>query len=109
MSPKPDTVPASQAGSHEDNSISNQQALTIACYIFVVGVIGVPLWWKTTEVYRVGVPHNEISALAGLSLRSSVPIVFHVTGDNAEYAGAIAQVEQLSNGECSATFSYNSI
>jgi len=30
---------------------------------FVCIVIGLPLWWKTTEVYRVPLPYQEISTL----------------------------------------------
>lgn len=26
-------------------------------------IIGIPLWWKTTEVYRASLPYNEIDAL----------------------------------------------
>jgi len=29
-------------------------------------LIGVPIWWKTTEVYRVPLPYSEIAALADL-------------------------------------------
>uniref|UniRef100_A0A182Q707 GPI transamidase component PIG-S n=1 Tax=Anopheles farauti TaxID=69004 RepID=A0A182Q707_9DIPT len=35
---------------------------TIA-FIIVIIVIGVPMWWKTTEVYRVSLPYAEIRAL----------------------------------------------
>ena len=33
-------------------------------------LIGVPIWWKTTEVYRVPLPYGEISALADLTVTS---------------------------------------
>uniref|UniRef100_A0A182JXQ6 uS12 prolyl 3-hydroxylase n=1 Tax=Anopheles christyi TaxID=43041 RepID=A0A182JXQ6_9DIPT len=35
---------------------------TIA-FILIIIVIGVPMWWKTTEVYRVSLPYSEIRAL----------------------------------------------
>uniref|UniRef100_A0A182NLH8 uS12 prolyl 3-hydroxylase n=1 Tax=Anopheles dirus TaxID=7168 RepID=A0A182NLH8_9DIPT len=35
---------------------------TIA-FIVIIIVIGVPMWWKTTEVYRVSLPYAEIRAL----------------------------------------------
>nr|CAD7408453.1 unnamed protein product [Timema cristinae] len=31
-------------------------------------VIGVPLWWKTTEVYRVSLPYSRIAALEKLDI-----------------------------------------
>lgn len=38
--------------------------------ILVVAVfIGLPLWWKTTEVYRCPLPYSEIEALAGQQVK----------------------------------------
>jgi len=31
-------------------------------------VIGLPVWWKTTEIYRVPLPYSQISALADLTV-----------------------------------------
>lgn len=31
---------------------------------FVCLAIGLPLWWKTTEVYRVSLPYSDIDSLA---------------------------------------------
>ena len=31
---------------------------------FVCVVVGLPLWWKTTEVYRVSLPYSDIETLA---------------------------------------------
>ncbi|CAH2052716.1 unnamed protein product, partial [Iphiclides podalirius] len=33
-----------------------------ASFVGVLIVIGLPLWWKTTEVYRVALPYDEIAA-----------------------------------------------
>jgi len=30
---------------------------------FIFYIIGVPIWWKTTEIYRSALPHEKISAL----------------------------------------------
>ena len=43
------------------------QAFAALGVAFVCIVIGVPLWWKTTEVYRVSLPHSEITKLADIS------------------------------------------
>ncbi|KAJ9589616.1 hypothetical protein L9F63_017201 [Diploptera punctata] len=36
-------------------------------YAFILIVIGLPLWWKTTEVYRVTLPYKQINELDGLN------------------------------------------
>ncbi|KAI7795831.1 GPI transamidase component PIG-S [Triplophysa rosa] len=46
-------------------------ALAIAAVVIVVGI---PLWWKTTETYRAWLPFSEISELATLRLQLSVDI-----------------------------------
>lgn len=37
-------------------------------YGVVLIVIGLPLWWKTTEVYRVSLPYSRIAALDDLDM-----------------------------------------
>lgn len=32
-------------------------------------LLGLPLWWKTTETYRAPLPYSEISALNALQVR----------------------------------------
>ncbi|KAK2873045.1 hypothetical protein Q8A67_022942 [Cirrhinus molitorella] len=46
-------------------------ALAIAAVVIVVGI---PLWWKTTETYRAWLPFSEISELDTLQLQLSVDI-----------------------------------
>lgn len=46
-------------------------ALAIAA---VVTVVGIPLWWKTTQTYRAWLPFPEISELDNLQLQLSVDI-----------------------------------
>lgn len=54
---------------------------TIA-FIMVVVVIGFPVWWKTTEVYRVSLPNSQINSLdhTSISIKSTV----YVWGENSE-------------------------
>lgn len=40
-----------------------QQAYAALGVGFVCIVIGLPLWWKTTEVYRVPLPYSDIAEL----------------------------------------------
>ncbi|KAG9265777.1 GPI transamidase component PIG-S [Astyanax mexicanus] len=46
-------------------------ALAIAA---VVILLGIPLWWKTTETYRAWLPFSQISELDSLQLQLSVEI-----------------------------------
>lgn len=32
-------------------------------------IVGVPLWWKTTEVYRVSLPYSEIDVLHEVNIK----------------------------------------
>ncbi|KAL5283905.1 PIGS family protein [Megaselia abdita] len=54
---------------------------TIAFIVVVVG-IGFPVWWKTTEVYRVSLPNSQIMSLdhTTISIKSTV----FVWGENSE-------------------------
>ncbi|XP_012548186.1 GPI transamidase component PIG-S isoform X2 [Bombyx mori] len=38
-----------------------------ASFVGVLIIIGMPLWWKTTEVYRVSLPYEKISSFKPLS------------------------------------------
>ncbi|KAH3789016.1 GPI transamidase component PIG-S-like isoform X2 [Dreissena polymorpha] len=42
---------------------------------FVCLVVGLPLWWKTTEVYRVSLPYSDIDTLAGTKIQYTVDII----------------------------------
>jgi phosphatidylinositol glycan class S len=37
-------------------------------------VIGLPLWWKTTEVYRVSLPYSRIAAFDNLDMTVAMNI-----------------------------------
>ncbi|KAJ8347716.1 hypothetical protein SKAU_G00263050 [Synaphobranchus kaupii] len=46
-------------------------ALSIAAVVIVVGI---PLWWKTTETYRAWLPYSQISELDSMQLQLSVEV-----------------------------------
>ncbi|KAM9321436.1 GPI transamidase component PIG-S [Gastrophryne carolinensis] len=52
-------------------SRGKRAALSIAV---VAAVLGLPLWWKTTETYRAALPYSHIRQLAQLQLQLTVPI-----------------------------------
>ncbi|XP_023575749.1 GPI transamidase component PIG-S isoform X2 [Octodon degus] len=45
-------------------------------------VLGLPLWWKTTETYRAPLPYSQISGLNALQLRLMVPVTVVFTRDS---------------------------
>ncbi|KAM9045431.1 GPI transamidase component PIG-S isoform 3-T3 [Megaptera novaeangliae] len=48
----------------------------------VVIVLGLPLWWKTTETYRAPLPYSQISGLNSLQLRLMVPVTVVFTQES---------------------------
>ncbi len=38
--------------------------LAAASYLLLMLAVGLPIWWRTTEVYRVTLPYAEIDRLA---------------------------------------------
>lgn len=58
------------------------QATAAVCMSIVFICVGVPLWWKTTEVYRAELPYTEIQALAhSTPLTISAKVDVHATSD----------------------------
>ncbi|GAB6030053.1 hypothetical protein CHUAL_005736 [Chamberlinius hualienensis] len=47
----------------EDDRGEKYKLASIASYLLII-VIGLPIWWKTTEVYRVSLPYDDIHRLA---------------------------------------------
>lgn len=43
-------------------------------FILLILVLGLPMWWKTTQVYRVELPYKEIESLTKVEItaRSNV-------------------------------------
>ncbi|XP_074045147.1 GPI transamidase component PIG-S [Macrotis lagotis] len=44
------------------------------CFATMAVLLGLPLWWKTTETYRASLPYSQISHLESLLLRLRVPV-----------------------------------
>ncbi|KAG8450801.1 hypothetical protein GDO86_003172 [Hymenochirus boettgeri] len=52
-------------------SRGKRAAISIA---MVAALLGLPLWWKTTETYRASLPYSEIKGLETLQLKLTVPV-----------------------------------
>ncbi|XP_030559538.1 GPI transamidase component PIG-S-like isoform X2 [Drosophila novamexicana] len=51
-------------------------AATIAFIVVIVG-IGVPMWWKTTTVYRVNLPSSAIQRLSDQPIKTAVEVAIY--------------------------------
>lgn len=55
---------ASHADMQGPGPDQSRQYISALAILFVAIFIGLPIWWKTTEVYRCPLPYKEISELA---------------------------------------------
>lgn len=57
----------------------NHRILSSLAFAFIIVVIGFPMWWKTTEVYRVPLPYDLINALdhEPIQITSKIGIFTH--------------------------------
>ncbi|KAJ2755328.1 GPI transamidase component [Coemansia sp. BCRC 34490] len=61
--------------------------------ILVLLLIGLPLWWTTTRVYRAALPVAEISRYASTDVLH-IPVFFHIDADSALPSVAAADIEK---------------
>ncbi|XP_060076892.1 GPI transamidase component PIG-S-like [Ylistrum balloti] len=61
---------------------------------FVCVVIGIPLWWKTTEVYRVSLPYREIADISKTMIKYTVDLDI-INGDQSLSGDHITQLSRL--------------
>ncbi|KAJ2508289.1 GPI transamidase component [Coemansia sp. RSA 2049] len=61
--------------------------------ILVLLLIGLPLWWTTTRVYRAALPVAEISRYASTDVLR-IPVFFHIDADSALPPVAAADIEK---------------
>ncbi|XP_069800584.1 GPI transamidase component PIG-S [Dendropsophus ebraccatus] len=59
------------AAAQLEASRGKRAALSIA---LIAAVVGLPLWWKTTETYRASLPYSDIRQLGLLRLQLTVPV-----------------------------------
>ncbi|KDR07999.1 GPI transamidase component PIG-S isoform X2 [Zootermopsis nevadensis] len=57
----------------EDNNDARRVYAAIS-FVVVLIVIGLPLWWETTDVYRVPLPYSRIAALDSLDVTLAMNI-----------------------------------
>ncbi|KAM6242541.1 GPI transamidase component PIG-S [Porphyrio hochstetteri] len=62
---------AAAAADEAERARGRRAALAFAA---IAVVLGLPLWWKTTETYRAALPYADIDELGQLPLQLAVPI-----------------------------------
>lgn len=77
-------------------AVQSYAALSIGLICLLVGV---PIWWKTTEIYRVQLPYHEISALADLRVLSSINYEVVTFGETAELTNLVETHSGVSIGD----------
>jgi len=69
-----------------------QKHLAAASYAFLMLVVGVPVWWKTTEVYRAYLPYSDIAQLETLSVLQKANVLLITTdAEDSHVRGPIFQ------------------
>lgn len=51
-----------------DNASEDLRNLSAAVYAFILLIIGIPLWWRMTEVQRHPLPYAQISELGSMDV-----------------------------------------
>ncbi|CAL1265479.1 unnamed protein product [Larinioides sclopetarius] len=57
-----------------DKNISFNSVITTSVFALSFLLIGIPLWWKTTEVYRYPIPYEECQSLLSETIRHTIPV-----------------------------------
>ncbi|EDW51106.1 GM17769 [Drosophila sechellia] len=64
---------------------------TLAFIVVIIG-IGVPMWWRTTTVYRVNLPSTEILSLSETPIKTAVQVAIY-TQDTSRGQLLIAELQ----------------
>ncbi|KAG8238537.1 hypothetical protein J437_LFUL018351 [Ladona fulva] len=64
----------------DDRKDEDARMLAALGFAFILIVIGIPLWWKTTKVHRVPLPYDRIGELSDVYLTHEVNVMV-VTGN----------------------------
>jgi len=58
----------------------NSQTLSVLSYAVLMGIVGIPVWWQTTNVVRFPLPHDRIDAFSQSQIKQPISIAL-VTDD----------------------------
>ncbi|KAG8171134.1 hypothetical protein JTE90_011666, partial [Oedothorax gibbosus] len=84
--------------------------VTTAVFVLSFLLVGVPLWWKTTEVYRYPVPYAECQGLLQEKIQHGVPVQL-IIEDHSVSQGKLWEellsVKEKENSQPSVTFHWS--
>ncbi|KAG8903955.1 GPI transamidase component [Tulasnella sp. 403] len=64
-----------------------QTRLTIVLWYWLVILLGVPLWWKTTSIERLSLPKERMEGLADLEGNLKMPVLLHFDTTSSHFNG----------------------
>lgn len=79
--------------------------MSAAVYAFILLVIGIPLWWRMTEVQRHPLPYTQISQLGSMDIVIATDI-FVYTKNPTETEHIIEQIRTTFNSSNSKNVLY---
>ncbi|XP_023341084.1 GPI transamidase component PIG-S [Eurytemora carolleeae] len=68
-------------------------------YILIMAVLGVPIWWRTTEVYRALLPYDAIDALSDIEYVTQKVNIILITPDAQGVHSRGPEVQKLLNSQ----------
>ncbi|XP_022665567.1 GPI transamidase component PIG-S-like [Varroa destructor] len=72
-------------------------AVATASYALFFVVVGLPLWWKTTEVYRAPIPFEQIEALHSSNVSQLIHVTLYVDDDKLDLEALSAALVEANN------------
>ncbi|XP_028400312.1 GPI transamidase component PIG-S-like [Dendronephthya gigantea] len=77
----------------DENDERKSRAVVSLISVGVVLVIGFPVWWNTTKVYRATLPHHEILKLSELETNINIPltIIFEQPGERKDFMSILSK------------------
>ncbi|EZF36085.1 hypothetical protein H109_02534 [Trichophyton interdigitale MR816] len=100
LGPVDETAPASAVHRNappEKPETVRRRSLIVLTFWLIILLLGLPMWWKTTSIYRAKLPLNEMENWAtGKSCRPVFPLHIHVhtPGLNIHEAESLVQAAQ---------------
>ena len=82
------------------------QRINLTYYTLIVVVLGVPLWWYTTDTYRATLPHSQIEPLADAKILIEIPVVVCFNPHGVYWVSAVIGFQTL-NSNCYSAYIAN--
>ncbi|GFX11059.1 GPI transamidase component PIG-S [Trichonephila clavipes] len=81
----------------EKNVVGLNSVITTSVFALSFILIGVPLWWKTTEVYRYPIPYDECQNLLSKIMKHTIPVKLVIEDQSVQQGLLWEELLNLSN------------